>query len=94
MAGVARRKGPDVSPEERDRLRRLAADERRARCVAAAREVQPLARAWLAQQGGTWVAVLARYRLALVQASAPMYRPTPQQIQARPCPGIDVEVEF
>ena len=91
---MARRKQPEVSPEERERLRRLAADEQRARCAAAVRAVQPLARAWLAQQGGTWVAVLERYRLALVQTSAPMYRPTPRQLQARPCPGIDVEVEF
>lgn len=91
---MARRKLPEVAPEERERLRRLAADEQRARCAAAARAVQPLARAFLAQQGGNWVAVLARYRQRIVQASAPSYRPTLQQLQARACLGIYEEIEF
>ena len=88
------KRAPQMTPEERERLRRLAADERRERCAAAAKALQPLARDYLAQQGGNWVFVLARVRQSLVQASAPACRPTLRQVQSRPCPGIDVEVEF
>ena len=37
---------------------------------------------------------LDRYRKSLMQASAPAYRQTPRQLQARPCLGISEEVEF
>ena len=102
MASVARRKAPEVSPEERERRARLYAEERRARLAAIEKARTEIAQAYLAERGALVMgegfldrhARLAGYRRSLVQASAPMYRPTPQQLQARPGPGIDVEVEF
>lgn len=100
---MARRKAPELTIEERDRLRREAADLQRARCTAAAQALQPTAQAFLAARGvllpGDGVRErlvrMDAYRKALSQTSAqPAYKPTVRQQQARPLPGIDVEVEF
>ena len=102
MAGVARRKAPELSLDERERNQREAAHRQRERCAEIARAMTVQARAWLVEQGALVpgegvrerLVRLDRYRTALVQASAPAYRPTVRQLQARPCPGLDVEVEF
>lgn len=104
---MAKRRAPAITAEERERLQREARELSRARSVAAAAAKTIEARAWLAAEGllvvgegvGAGLVRLDRWRKArgygvVVQASASAYRPTPQQIQARPCPGIDVEVEF
>ena len=99
---MARRKLPEVSPEERERRRRVAAAEQRARCAEIARAQTAVAQAWLVEQGALVpgegvrdrLVRLDRYRAALVQASAPAYRPTVRQLQARPCEGIYEEIEF
>lgn len=102
MASVARRKAPEVSPEERERRARLYAEERRARLAAIEKARTEIAQAYLVEQGALVGgeefldrhARLDRYRKALLQSSAPAYRPTPRQLQARPCPGISEEVDF
>lgn len=99
---MARRKAPEVSPEERERRARLYAEERRARLAVIEKARTEIAQAYLVEQGALVGgegfldrhARLDRYRKALLQSSAPAYRPTPRQLQARPCPGVDVEVEF
>lgn len=102
MAGVARRKAPELSREERERNQREAALQQRARCAAVAQAMTAEARAWLMAHGALVpgegvrdrLVRLDRYRASLVQASATAYRPTVRQLQARAVPGIDVEVEF
>lgn len=99
---MARRKAPEVSPEERERRARLYAEERRARLAVIEKARTEIAQAYLVEQGALVGgegfldrhARLDRYRKALLQASAPAYRPTPRQLQARPCPGISEEVDF
>lgn len=104
---MARRRAPAITAEERERLQREARELERARCVAAEAAKTIEARAWLASQGllvagegvGAGLGRLDRWRKARgygvgVQASAPAYRPTLRKLQARPCPGVDVEVEF
>ena len=99
---MARRKAPEVSPEERERRARLYAEERRARLAAIEKARTEIAQAYLVEQGALVGgegfldrrARLDRYRKALLQSSAPAYRQTPRQLQARPCPGISEEVDF
>lgn len=99
---MARRKAPELSLEERERNQREAALQQRARCAAIAQTMTAQAQAWLVEHGAMVpgegvrerLVRLDRYRKALVQASAPAYRPTARQLQARPCLGIEVEVEF
>lgn len=99
---MARRKAPELSLEERERNRREAVLRQREYCAAIAQAMTAQAQAWLVEHGALVpgegvrerLVRLDRYRTALVQASAPAYRPTARQIQARPVAGIDVEVEF
>lgn len=105
---MARRvKVPAITAEERERNRRLADEAQRERAAAAAALATARARAYLAEQGlliegegvGKGLARLDRWRKARgygvgVQASAPSYRPTMAQQQARELPGIYREVEF
>ena len=104
---MAKRRAPAITAEERERLQRKARELARARSVAAAAAKTLEARAWLASEGllvagegiGAGLVRLDRWRKARgygvgVQASATAYRPTARQLQARPCPGVDVEVEF
>lgn len=99
---MTRRKQPSLTPEERDRNRREADERMRALCDQRARELNPVAQAWLVQAGAMVpgegvrdrLVRLDRYRRSLVQASAPAYRPTARQQLARPCPGVDVEIDF
>ncbi len=73
----------------------------RARCAAAAAAKTVEAQAWLVAQGamvpgegvGAGLRRLDGYRRALLQTSAPSYRPTARQLQAAPVAGI-VEIEF
>lgn len=96
------KRAPQMTPEERERLRREREAATRSVRLAAEQAITAQARAWLRERGalvvgegiGAGLARLDAYRRALVQASAPAYRPTPRQVQSRPCPGIDVEVEF
>lgn len=102
-------KVPAITAEERERNRRLADEAQRERAAAAAALATVKARAYLAEQGllidgegvGKGLARLDRWRKARgygvglgVQASAPSYRPTIAQQQARELPGIYREVEF
>lgn len=102
---MARRKGPEMTAEERDRLRRIAAEKCAERAAASALAAQDRAQAWLAQQGlivpgepvGKGLARLDQWRHAKgygVGKAATDYRPTLRQRQAALLPGIDVEVEF
>lgn len=104
---MAKRCAQAITAEERERLQREARELSRARSVAAAAAKTIEARAWLAAEGllvagegvGAGLVRLDRWRKARgygvgVQASAPAYRPTPRQLQARPCLGISEEVEF
>lgn len=101
---MARRKAPAITPEERERNRRDALDRQRARCAEIAKAKTIEARAWLVAAGalvpGEGVRErlirLDQYRHSLVQASAqtPAYRPTARQLQAKPCEGVEVEIEF
>lgn len=94
-------KRPAITPEERARLRREAKELSLARCEAAAAAKTVEAQAWLAKQGaivpgeglGARLQRLDGYRRALLQTSAPSYRPTVRQLQAELVPGI-VEIEF
>ncbi len=85
----------------------MADEAQRERAAAAAALATARARAYLAEQGlliegegvGKGLARLDRWRKARgygvgVQASAPSYRPTIAQQQARELPGIYREVEF
>lgn len=99
---MARRKQPSITPEERERNRREADERQRARCVQIAKAATATAQAWLVEHGAMVpgegvrdrLIRLDRYRRALVQASAPAYRPTARQIGQRPIPGIYEEIEF
>jgi hypothetical protein len=105
---VSKRRGPSITAEERERLRLQARELSRARCDAAAAAKTVEARAWLIAQGllvagegiGAGLIRLDRWRRAngygggSVQTSAPNYRPTVRQLQARSVAGIEVEVEF
>lgn len=93
---------PSMTPEERERVRRDREAATRSMRLAAEQAVTARAQSWLRERGalvpgegiGEGLARLDAYRRALMQASAPAYRPTARQLQGRPCPGIDVEVEF
>lgn len=98
---------PVLTAEERERNRQLGEEAQRARASASAALMTAKARAYLAEQGlliegeavGKGLARLDRWRRAHgygvgVQASAPSYRPTAAQQQAREIEGIYREVEF
>lgn len=103
---MARRKAPEMTAEERDRLRRIAEERRSERVAASAIAVQDRAKAWLQQQGlivpgepvGKGLARLDQWRHAkgygVGQAAVADYRPTLRQRQAAILPGIELEVEF
>ena len=96
------KRAPSMTPEERERVRREREAATRSIRIAEEQAATARAQAYLRERGvmvagegvGARLARLDAYRRALVQASAPAYRPTPRQVQARPCPGIDVEIEF
>jgi|APMI01.1.fsa_nt_gi hypothetical protein len=102
---MAKRKAESMTPEERERNRRLAREESKARCAAAALALMPEAQGYLIAQGamvpGESVAErlgrLDGFRQRLVQTSAPAaapdYRPTMRQQQAAAAAGME-EVEF
>ena len=85
------KRAPSITPEERARNQREADERQRARCVEAARAMTGTAVVWLVEHGamvpGEGVRERLRrldgYRRALVQASAPSYRPTARQQMAR-----------
>jgi hypothetical protein len=92
---------PALTPEERARIRRQASEATRSIRMAAEAAATREAQAWLVAHGalvpGEGVRDCLRrldgYRRALLQTSAPSYRPTVRQLQAVPLPGI-VEIEF
>lgn len=100
-AAMARKREPALTPEERERHRRMAAEASRERCARAAEAATAVAREWLQARGllvpGEGVrdrlVRLYRYRADLQEAVQRTYRPTMRQQQARATPGL-VEVEF
>ena len=98
---MAKRK-PSITPEERDRNRRAADERQRGRVMEEAKAATAVAQAWLVAHGALVpgegvrdrLRRLDRYRQALVQASAPAYKPTARQIGQRPILGIYEEAEF
>lgn len=102
---MARRKGAEMTTEERDRLQRIAEERRAERVAASASATQERAKAWLAQQGlivpgepvGKGLARLDQWRHAKgygVGQAATDYRPTLRQRQGALLPGIELEVDF
>lgn len=98
---MARERKPQLSAEERERNRRLAA-ERHAEVVAAVERAATIkAQAYLSEVGamvpgdavGDRLRRLARYRASWREQVQVAYRPTMRQQQARSLPGI-VEIEF
>lgn len=96
------KRAPSMTPEERARVRREREAATRAIRIADEQAATVRAQAYLRERGamvagdgvGARLARLDAYRRTLVQSSAPACGPTTRQIQARPCPGIDVEIEF
>jgi len=92
------KRAPSITPEERARNQREADAWQRARCAEIARQATKEARDWLLARGvlvpdegvRERLRRLDGYRRALVQASAPAYRPTVRQQMARDV----VEIEF
>lgn len=102
---MARRRAPEMTAEERDRLRRIAEEKRAERVAASVIAAQDRAEAWLQQQElimpgepvGKRLARLDQWRHANgygVGQAATDYRPTLRQRQGALLPGIELEVEF